>query len=197
MEENYGKAEELQNKIIYVVNKSSATVHIADESPFQPSAQNVQKRQINDRQLDYNRYVVIKIGILVIKFASYLFVFHLYYLQILHFRQINIIPVSQISAKSIQDTSHMTVQQHSSVLKTFKTKPVGKSPRKQIFVVANYQRRVMSNIASLWKNGKLCDASISNGTSVVMVNILLFKTLTFRDASNIVAALDGTKDAQA
>ncbi|CAI9720170.1 XP_014782234.1PREDICTED: uncharacterized protein LOC106877741 isoform X4 [Octopus vulgaris] len=47
---------------------------------------------------------------------------------------------------------------------------VGKTPRKQIFVIANYQRHVMSNIASLWRNRKLCDASISNGSSAVMVH---------------------------
>ncbi|CAI9720171.1 XP_014782232.1PREDICTED: uncharacterized protein LOC106877741 isoform X2 [Octopus vulgaris] len=143
MEDHYGKTEKLQNKMMYIVNNSSATVHIADESPLQPSAPKVQKRQINDQQLDD--------------------------------RQINIIPASQVSAKSIQDTSHMTVQQHSSVAKTSqikvsKRKPVEKTPRKQIFVIANYQRRVMSNIASLWRNRKLCDASISNGSSAVMVH---------------------------
>ncbi|XP_036357303.1 uncharacterized protein LOC115209901 isoform X2 [Octopus sinensis] len=144
MEDHYGKTEKLQNKMMYIVNNSSATVHIADESPLQPSAPKVQKRQINDQQLDD--------------------------------RQINIIPASQVSAKSIQDTSHMTVQQHSSVAKTSqikvsKRKPVEKTPRKQIFVIANYQRRVMSNIASLWRNRKLCDASISNGSSAVMAEL--------------------------
>uniref|UniRef100_A0A0L8GCF1 BTB domain-containing protein n=1 Tax=Octopus bimaculoides TaxID=37653 RepID=A0A0L8GCF1_OCTBM len=149
MEDHYGKTEKLQNKMMYVMNNSSATVHIADESPLQPSAPKVQKRQINDQQLDDNW-------------------------------QINIVPASQVSAKSIQDTSHTTVQQHSSVaetsqIKVSKRKPVEKNPRKQIFVIADYQRHVMSNIASLWKDRKLCDASISNGSSAVMVHkVVLF-----------------------
>ena len=55
-----------------------------------------------------------------------------------------------------------------------KPKPVEKPPprEKRIFVVSDHQRCVMSNLSSLWKSGKLCDAGIGNGSSTVRVSLL-------------------------
>ncbi|XP_014782241.1 uncharacterized protein LOC106877745 isoform X2 [Octopus bimaculoides] len=46
---------------------------------------------------------------------------------------------------------------------------------KKIFILADHQKNVMSSLALLWKSGKLCDASIDNGSSTVMVHkVVLF-----------------------
>ena len=42
--------------------------------------------------------------------------------------------------------------------------------QKRILVVPNHQQSVMSNLSSLWKAGRLCDAFISNGTANIEVN---------------------------
>ncbi|CAE1280986.1 KLHL1_4_5 [Acanthosepion pharaonis] len=60
-----------------------------------------------------------------------------------------------------------------------KPKPVEKPrPReKQVFVVSDHQRCVMSNLASLWKRGKFCDAGIGNGLATVMVHKLVLSAV--------------------
>lgn len=40
----------------------------------------------------------------------------------------------------------------------------------QQIVISEHQHNVMSSLALLWKNGKLCDAAIGNGTTKIMVN---------------------------
>lgn len=54
------------------------------------------------------------------------------------------------------------------------TKP---KQEKRIFVVADHQHCVMSNLSSLWKSGKLCDAGIGNGTSTVKVHKLVLSAV--------------------
>ena len=43
---------------------------------------------------------------------------------------------------------------------------------KHNLIVPSHQQSVMSNISSLWKARKLCDAFISNGTVDIKVNCL-------------------------
>ncbi|CAE1165614.1 unnamed protein product [Acanthosepion pharaonis] len=45
--------------------------------------------------------------------------------------------------------------------------------QKRILVVPNHQQSVMSNLSSLWKAGRLCDAFISNGTVNVKVHKMI------------------------
>lgn len=43
--------------------------------------------------------------------------------------------------------------------------------KKRILAVVDHQIHVMSNLAALWKSKKLCDVSIGNGSSSVMVSV--------------------------
>ncbi|GAB1599697.1 uncharacterized protein LOC115209547 [Argonauta hians] len=45
---------------------------------------------------------------------------------------------------------------------------------KRLLAVPNHQSSVMSNMSSLWKAGRLCDACISNGTVRIMVHKIIF-----------------------
>ncbi|CAI9720174.1 XP_029634354.1uncharacterized protein LOC115209904 isoform X2 [Octopus vulgaris] len=56
-----------------------------------------------------------------------------------------------------------------------KTFEIPQPQGKKIFILADHQKNVMSSLALLWKSGKLCDASIDNGLSTVMVHkVVLF-----------------------
>ena len=99
-----------------------------------------------------------------------------------HLQSVSLPPASvQPAAKKVRvlpPPVHVTVAQ---------PKPVQKSrPReKQIFVVADHQRCIMSNLASLWKSGKLCDAGIGNGLATVMVSLFLKKSKDIIQISHI------------
>ena len=45
-----------------------------------------------------------------------------------------------------------------------------KPTQKRALVVANHQHCIMSSLASLWENGKFCDASLGNGVATIMVS---------------------------
>eukprot|EP00106_Octopus_bimaculoides_P014787 XP_014782229.1 PREDICTED: uncharacterized protein LOC106877738 isoform X2 [Octopus bimaculoides] len=49
---------------------------------------------------------------------------------------------------------------------------------KQKLLVTSHQHYVMSNLASMWRNRKLCDASISNGSSTVMVHKIVLSAVS-------------------
>ncbi|CAI9720169.1 stress response nst1-like isoform X1 [Octopus vulgaris] len=103
--------------------------------------------------------------------------------------------VSQIIANSLQIASQMPVQQCMDVAQSAQIpvpKPNGvRKPwhqrkrilaiddhqRKRILAVADHQLHVMSNLAALWKSKKLCDASIGNGSSTVMVHKVILSAV--------------------
>ncbi|XP_014782198.1 uncharacterized protein LOC106877732 isoform X9 [Octopus bimaculoides] len=173
-----GKPENPRRKKIAAATVSSAPVLIPDDSPPQPSPAKIQKKQIDDRRFDEQRFQEQRFQ--ERRFENRRFDDR---------RQMVNTQVSQMAAKTLQ--AQMPVQQHMSVAQVSqnitrpvqvlappiqisepKPKPVEKPrPReKRIFVVADHQRCVMSNLASLWKSGKLCDAGIGNGSSTVMVH---------------------------
>ncbi|XP_029634344.1 uncharacterized protein LOC115209899 [Octopus sinensis] len=49
---------------------------------------------------------------------------------------------------------------------------------KQKLLVTSHHRYVMSNLASMWRSRKLCDASISNGSSTVMVHKIVLSAVS-------------------
>ncbi|CAI9720157.1 transcription factor Ken-like isoform X2 [Octopus vulgaris] len=49
---------------------------------------------------------------------------------------------------------------------------------KQRLLVTSHHRYVMSNLASMWRSRKLCDASISNGSSTVMVHKIVLSAVS-------------------
>ncbi|CAI9720163.1 transcription factor Ken-like isoform X2 [Octopus vulgaris] len=49
---------------------------------------------------------------------------------------------------------------------------------KRKLLVTSHQRYVMSNLASMWRSRKLCDASISNGSSTVMVHKIVLSAVS-------------------
>ncbi|CAI9720165.1 transcription factor Ken-like isoform X2 [Octopus vulgaris] len=49
---------------------------------------------------------------------------------------------------------------------------------KQKLLVTSHEHCVMSNLASMWRNRKLCDASISNGSSTVMVHKIVLSAVS-------------------
>lgn len=40
---------------------------------------------------------------------------------------------------------------------------------KRLLVVPEHQYSMMSSLSSMWKEQKMCDASIGNGTTIIMV----------------------------
>ncbi|GAB1599653.1 uncharacterized protein LOC115209932 isoform X6 [Argonauta hians] len=175
-----GKPENPRRKKIAAATVSSATVLIPDDSPPQPSPAKVQKKQIDDRRFEEQRFQEQQ------RFQERRFDARRFEER----RQMVSAQVSQMAAaKALQ--AQMPIQQHMNVSQASqiisrpvqvlpppvqisepKPKPVEKPrPReKRIFVVSDHQRCVMSNLASLWKSGKLCDAGIGNGSSTVMVH---------------------------
>ncbi|XP_052822545.1 zinc finger and BTB domain-containing protein 11 [Octopus bimaculoides] len=49
---------------------------------------------------------------------------------------------------------------------------------KQKLLVTSHQRNVMSNLASLWRSRKFCDACITNGSSTVMVHKIVLSAVS-------------------
>ncbi|CAI9720168.1 transcription factor Ken-like isoform X2 [Octopus vulgaris] len=49
---------------------------------------------------------------------------------------------------------------------------------KQKLLVTSHEHSVMSNLASMWRSRKLCDASISNGSSTVMVHKIVLSAVS-------------------
>ncbi|XP_014782238.1 uncharacterized protein LOC106877744 isoform X2 [Octopus bimaculoides] len=92
--------------------------------------------------------------------------------------------VSQIIANSLPTATQMPVQQCMNVAQSSQIpvpKPNGvRKPwhkKKRILAVADHQIHVMSNLAALWKSKKLCDASIGNGSSTVMVHKVILSAV--------------------
>ncbi|XP_014774298.1 uncharacterized protein LOC106872006 isoform X2 [Octopus bimaculoides] len=76
------------------------------------------------------------------------------------------------SSKNIQKLQ--TAPKSEKQLQMSPTIDVSHQKEKRMLVVPNHQSSVMSNMSSLWKAGRLCDAYISNGTVSVMVHQIVF-----------------------
>ncbi|CAI9720207.1 XP_036357329.1uncharacterized protein LOC115209547 isoform X1 [Octopus vulgaris] len=76
------------------------------------------------------------------------------------------------SSKNIQKPQ--TAPKSEKQLQMSPTIDVSHQKEKRMLVVPNHQSSVMSNMSSLWKAGRLCDAYISNGTVSIMVHQIVF-----------------------
>lgn len=74
--------------------------------------------------------------------------------------------VAEVPSRHLKQSSSSDVTGSNSVSKLNSVPQM----TKKTFTVSKHQHTVMSSLASLWKDSKLCDATIGNGNFKIMVS---------------------------